>query len=151
LADPSSAVHLLLRDELDRVRLVEPIGGAVIGLSIMGLGVHRTRRRASREPAGERARKRSRALLVGAVLIGAALLYTGLSYARCVSVAIDSERLGVPPLFEATPAWKLYLLAALGGVALGYLRRAIPPNEPSDVPRIMAAVALRSGAMSAKP
>ncbi len=91
LADPSSAVHLLLRDELDRVRLVEPIGGAVIGLSIMGLGVHRTRRRASREPAGERARKRSRALLVGAVLIGAALLYTGLSYARCVSVAIDSE------------------------------------------------------------
>lgn len=151
LADPSSAVHLLLRDELDRVRLVEPIGGAVIGLSIMGLGVHRTRRRASREPAGERARKRSRALLVGAVLIGAALLYTGLSYARCVSVAIDSERLGVPPLFEATPAWKHYLLAALGGVVLGYLRRAIPPNEPSDVPRIMAAVALRSGAMSAKP
>src|SRR5690606_37866306 len=53
--------------------------------------------------------------------------------------------------FESTTPWKLYVLAAAGGVVLGFIRRSIPSNEPSDVPGIMSAVALRSGALNPRP
>jgi chloride channel protein, CIC family len=78
----------------------------------------------------------------------AAVLYSALQLLGCVGRALDSERLGLVNLFESAPVWQLYVVAVFGGVVVGSIRRSIPADEPSDVPGIMAAVALRSGAVN---
>jgi chloride channel protein, CIC family len=148
LADAESESHHLMVELVRDLRLVEPIGGAVLALLVVALGIHRTRRRASSAHASERRRIRSRAILVGSVLLVAAVLYSALQLLGCVGRALDSERLGLVNLFESAPVWQLYVVAVFGGVVVGSIRRSIPADEPSDVPGIMAAVALRSGAVN---
>jgi chloride channel protein, CIC family len=134
-----------------RLRLVEPVGGAILAIFVVALGIYRTRRQAPGGARPERGHTRSRAILVGAVLFAGALIYTVLQFLGCVAEVLDTEQRGLVDLFADTAPWKLYAMAAVGGVVVGRIRRSVPPHEPSDVPGIMAAVALRSGALSPRP
>ncbi|MHC8508465.1 MAG: chloride channel protein [Rhodospirillales bacterium] len=89
-------------------------------------------------------------LIVGAGVGGAVIgLREAIALFQSVGYGVELERLYL--VLEQTPAWRIVLIPALGGLIVGLLARYLTPKgRPENVSDVIEASVMRGGAMSSR-